>query len=94
MKEGGIYPNRRTYRTIISGLCKEKETEKVRKILRECIQEGVELDPNTKFQVYSLLSRYRGDFSEFRSVFEKWKSEFTENVDVSDSDDELFVSVG
>jgi hypothetical protein len=40
------------------------------------------------------LSRYRGDFSEFRSVFEKWKSEFTENVDVSDSDDELFVSVG
>ncbi|KAL9306387.1 putative pentatricopeptide repeat-containing protein [Arabidopsis thaliana] len=94
MKEGGIYPNRRTYRTIISGLCKEKETEKVRKILRECIQEGVELDPNTKFQVYSLLSRYRGDFSEFRSVFEKWKSKFTENVDVSDSDDELFVSVG
>ncbi|KAG7597288.1 Pentatricopeptide repeat [Arabidopsis suecica] len=94
MKENGIFPNRRTYRTIISGLCKEKETEKVKKILRECIEEGVELDPNTKFKVFSLLSRYRGDFSEFRSVFEKWKSEFTENVDVSDSDDELFVSVG
>ncbi|XP_019091335.1 PREDICTED: putative pentatricopeptide repeat-containing protein At1g16830 [Camelina sativa] len=94
MKEDGVSPNRRTYRTLISGLCKEKENEKVKKILRECIEEGVELDPNTKFKVISLLSRYRRNFSEFRSVFEKWRSDFTENVDVSDSDDNLAVSVG
>ncbi|KAL1224178.1 putative pentatricopeptide repeat-containing protein [Cardamine amara subsp. amara] len=94
MKEGGVFPNQRTYRTIISGLCKEKENEKVKKILRECIEDGVELDPNTKFKVFSLLSRSRQDFFEFRSVFEKWRSDFKENVDVSDSDDELSVSVG
>ncbi|EOA36834.1 hypothetical protein CARUB_v10008619mg [Capsella rubella] len=94
MKEDGIVPNGRTYRTLISGLCKEKDNEKVKKILRECIEEGVELDPNTKFKVFSLLSPYRRDFSEFRSVFDKWRSEFTEDVDVSDSDDELSVSVG
>lgn len=91
MKEDGIMPNPRTYRTIISGLCEEKEKDRVKKILWECIEEGVELDPNTKLKVISLLSRYRRDLSEFRSVFEKWTEKF---VDVSDSCDELSVSVG
>ncbi|ESQ35127.1 hypothetical protein EUTSA_v10007086mg [Eutrema salsugineum] len=91
MKEDGVMPNRRTYRTIISGLCEEKDRDKLKKILWECIEEGVELDPNTKFKVVYLLSPYRRDLSEFRSVFEKWK----ENVfDVSDSCDELAVSAG
>ncbi|CAA7056704.1 unnamed protein product [Microthlaspi erraticum] len=90
MREDGVMPNGRTYRTVISGLCKEREKEKVKKVLWECVDEGVELDPDTKFKVYSLLYPYRRDFSEFRSVFEKWR----ESVDDSDSCDELSVSAG
>ncbi|CAN6879340.1 unnamed protein product [Brassica oleracea] len=90
MKEDGVMPNARTYRTVISGLCGEKDKDRLRKVLRECIEEGVELDPNTKFKVVCFLSRYPRDCSEFRSVFEKWR----ENVDVSDSYDELSVSAG
>ena len=90
MKDDGVMPNARTYRTVISGLCGEKDKDRLRKVLSECIEEGVELDPNTKFKVVSLLSRYPRDCSEFRSVFEKWR----ENVGVSDSYDELAVSAG
>ncbi|CAH8391057.1 unnamed protein product [Eruca vesicaria subsp. sativa] len=90
MKEDGVMPNGRTYRTIISGLCEEKDKDRVKKIVLECIEEGVELDPNTKFKVVCLLSRYGRDSSEFRSVFEKWCG----NVDVSDSCEELYVSAG
>ncbi|KAJ0257182.1 putative pentatricopeptide repeat-containing protein [Hirschfeldia incana] len=90
MKEDGVMPNARTYRTVISGLCEEKDKDRLREVLRECVEEGVELDPNTKFKVVCLLSRYPKECSEFRSVFEKWREE----VDVSDSYDELSVSAG
>ncbi|CAH8381242.1 unnamed protein product [Eruca vesicaria subsp. sativa] len=90
MKEDGVMPNRRTYRTIISGLCEEKDKDRLKKVVWECIEEGVELDPNTKFKVLCFLSRYPKDCYEFRSVFEKWK----EDVDVSNSYNELSISTG
>ncbi|KAJ4915979.1 putative pentatricopeptide repeat-containing protein [Raphanus sativus] len=91
MRGDGVMPNARTYRTVISGLCEEKDKDGLREVLRGCVEEGVELDPNTKFKVVSLLSRYPRDCSEFRSVFEKWR----DNVDVYDSSyDDLSVSAG
>ncbi|KAG2323945.1 hypothetical protein Bca4012_038272 [Brassica carinata] len=91
MREDGVMPNARTYRTVISGLCGEKDKDRLREVLWECIEEGVELDPNTKFKVVCLLSRYPRECSEFRSVFEKWREKVD---DVSDSYEQLSVSAG
>lgn len=46
----GVMPNERTYRIIISGLCKGKDKDRLKKIVWEGIEEEVELDLTLSFK--------------------------------------------
>ncbi|XP_010537737.1 PREDICTED: putative pentatricopeptide repeat-containing protein At1g16830 [Tarenaya hassleriana] len=74
MKESGVSPNARTYETIICGLCKAKDTKKAKRLLRELVKEGMEMNQDTLIRVYELLSRSRQGFLEFSWLFETWSS--------------------
>ncbi|KAJ7952068.1 Pentatricopeptide repeat [Quillaja saponaria] len=70
MKEVGLTPNLHTYSVMLSALCKERDLKMVKQMLREMIDERIELDYNNLVRLSNFFGRSHHYLSGFSLLAE------------------------